>query len=260
MSGLVASPNHRAWAWGIRDSGNAPSLFAVRPTGESADVIEYRTVGTRNSDWEDIAYTPGFSPGSGLLWVLDNVGNGWRGNRRIYQFEEPDPTDLPGEGGLLGLELDPELFPPPPPKANLVGSYVWAYPDVQANTETMFVFDGDLVVVSKTSPSRVYRFDGPLLPFTVNVPRYVGTLPVGNNLSVASLSVDQRTLALASHSKIQVYENRGDRHDLAALIASPVFEQKLEDDNREGGTFFPHGSCDLLLIAESKTLWRMRHR
>jgi hypothetical protein len=259
MSGLVASPNHRQWAWGIRDSGNAPSLFAVRPTGQSAEVVEFRTYGTRNSDWEDIAWTRGNAFGSGQLWVLENVGNGWGGNRRIYQFEEPDPTDLPGPGGLLGINLG--LFPPPPPTATLIGSYVWAYPDVQANTEAMFVFDGDLVVVSKTSPSRVYRFDGPLLPFTVNVPRYVGTLPAGNNLSVASLSVDQRTLAVASHSKVYVYENRGDRRDLAALIANdPVFFQKPGDDNREGGTFFPYDSCDLLLVAESKTLWQLQHR
>jgi hypothetical protein len=258
MSGLVASPNHRQWAWGIRDSGNAPS-FAVRPTGDSAEVIEYRTSGTRNSDWEDIAWTRGYAPGSGQLWVLENVGNGWSGNRRIYQFEEPDPTELPGHGGLLGIDLG--LFPPPPPTARLIGSYVWAYPDVQANTEAMFVFDGDLVVVSKTSPSRVYRFSGPLLPFTVNVPRYVGTLPAGNTLSVASLSADQRTLAVASHSKVFFYENRGDRRDLVALVTSdPVFFAQPEADNREGGTFFPHDSCDLLLVAESKTLWQLRHQ
>jgi hypothetical protein len=31
-------------------------------------------------------------------------------------------------------------------------------------------------------------------------------------------------------------------------------------DNREGGSFFPHGSCDLVLVAESKTVWRLEHR
>jgi hypothetical protein len=257
MSGLVASPDYRNWAWGIRDSGNAPSLYAVRP-GESPDVIEYRTYGTRNSDWEDIVWTPGFGYESGHLWVLENVGNGHRGTRRIYQFEEPDLYDLPGRDGLLGIEYG--LFPLPAPTATLIGSYQWAYPDEQANSETMFEFDGDLVVVSKTSPSRVYRFDGPLRPFTVNVPEYVGTLPAGNNLSIASLSADGRTLAVGSHSKVYVYENRGRRDDLAALISDdPAYFQDLADDNREGGTFFPYGSCDLLLVAESKNLWQLKH-
>jgi hypothetical protein len=131
---------------------------------------------------------------------------------------------------------------------------------VQANTETMFAFDGDLVVVSKTSPSRVYRFNGPLLPFIVNVPTYVGTLPMGSLPSIAALSVDQRTLAISNHGKVDVYENRHDIDDLAALIANPVFHQDMASDNREGGSFFPYGSCDIVLVAESKTLWRLGHR
>ncbi len=93
---------------------------------------------------------------------------------------------------------------------------------MQVNTETMFVFDGDLVVVSKTEPSRVYRFNGPLQPFTVNVPTYVGTLPSGKLLSIAALSVDQRTLVVSSHGKVDVYENRGETSDLGALIANHV--------------------------------------
>ena len=77
--------------------------------------------------------------------------------------------------------------PPPPPRRGDLGTYEWAYPDGQANSETMFVFDGDLVVVTKTEPSRVYRFDGPLVESAVNVPAYVGTLPTGERLSVAAL-------------------------------------------------------------------------
>ncbi|MGH9009040.1 MAG: hypothetical protein ACRDYF_04235 [Acidimicrobiia bacterium] len=79
-------------------------------------------------------------------------------------------------------------------------------------------------------------------------------------LSIAALSVDQRTLAVSSHGKVDVYENRGDVHDLAALIANHVFRQDMASDNREGGSFFPYGSCDLLLAAESKRLWRLEHR
>ena len=31
-------------------------------------------------------------------------------------------------------------------------------------------------------------------------------------------------------------------------------------DNREGGAFFPVGSCDILLVSESKNLWLLEHR
>jgi hypothetical protein len=294
MSGFVASPVHRSWAWGIRDSGNPASLYAIRPDGSSNPRIqEFRAYGRSNYDWEDVAYTPGFAPGSGHLWVLENVGNAHMGNRWIYQFEEldpgnpppspptttttttsttsttstttttttlpPDPNAPPVESTTTTTTLPPPPPPPPPPPATLVGAYQWAYPDVQVNTETMFVFDGDLVVVTKSEPSRVYRFNGPLMPFTVNVPTYVGTLPVGKLLSIAALSTDQRTLAVSNHGKLDVYENRGDPHDLAALISNHVLRQDMSSDNREGGGFFPHGSCDIILVAESKTLWHLEH-
>jgi hypothetical protein len=260
--------------------------------------------GMDNSDWEDLAWTPGFAAGTGHLWVLENVGNSWAGNRWIYQFEEPDPADLqpwvpptttttsttttststttttapPGDPGTptttappattttlppppttTTTTLPPPPPPPPPPPATLVGAYQWAYPDVQANTETMFVFNGDMVVVTKTSPPRVYRFNSPLRPFTVNVPTYVGTLPVGSVPSIAALSVDQRTLAISNHGKVDVFENRWAVDDLARLISNPVFHQNMPSDNREGGTFFPYGSCDLVLSAESKQLWRLEN-
>ena len=305
MSGFVASPVHRDWAWGIRDSGNPASLYAIRPaSGSGVKVQEFRAYGRSNYDWEDLAYTPGAGGGPGQLWVLENVGNTWTGNRWIYRFAELDPENppppppttttttttpppptttttttttttapadpatppagsttttapAPGAPTVTTTTVPP---PPPPPPATFVAAYQWAYPDVQVNTETMFVFDGDLVVVTKSEPSRVYRFDGPLLPFVLNVPAYVGTLPAGKLLSVAALSADQRTVAFSSHGKVDVYENRGAVDDLAALISNPVFRDSMPSDNRESGAFFPYGSCDLVLVAESKNLWRLRHR
>ena len=296
MSAFVASPTHPGWGWGIRDSGRPASLYAIRPKQDgSAQAREFSARGLSNRDWEDMAWTPGLTPGTGHLWVLENVGNGWTGNRWIYQFEESDPEEpqAPPPGRTAPLATAPTSTPsttaasssttsttaasssttsttaapsppsppsPPPAEATLIGRYEWAYPDEQANTETMFVFDGDLVVVSKTEPSRVYRFDGPLVESVVNVPSYVGTLPAGERLSVAALSVDQRTLAVSSHGKLDVYENRGNPRDLAALISNPVVRHVMPPDNREGGSFFPYGSCDLLLVAESKTVWRLQHR
>ena len=254
MSAFVASPNHPGWGWGIRDSGQPASLYALKPSSDGTAVArEFPALGLVNSDWEDMAWTPGPAPGTGHLWVLENVGNGWSGPRWIYQFDELAPDSPPGPPPVTPVA-------PAPTPASQVGAYQWAYPDTQVNTETMFVFNGDLVVVTKTEPSRVYRFDRPLVQSEVNIPVYVGTLPLGQRLSVAALSADQRTLAVSSHGKLDVYENRGDPYDLAALISNPVVSQAMPADNREGGSFFPYGSCDLLLVAESKTVWKLDHR
>jgi hypothetical protein len=270
VSGFVASPNYPEWGWGIRDSGNPASLYAIRPDADGGpEVGEMRAYELRNRDWEDLAYSRG-ATGIGYLWVLDNVGNSHTGSRWIHQLVEVAPHSLPRFSPptestdttttTLPLPTTTTTTAPPPPPATLVASYQWAYPDEQVNTETMFFFNDHLVVVTKTEPSRVYRFDEPLRAGILNVPTYIGTLPRGNRLSIAALSVDQRTLAVASHGKVDVYETRGDASDLFALISNPVFRQDMDSDNREGGAFFPYGSCDLLLTAESKWLWRLEHR
>ncbi|MGH9040363.1 MAG: hypothetical protein ACRDZ3_09035, partial [Acidimicrobiia bacterium] len=174
------------------------------------------------------------------LWILENRGNSFLGNRRLYQVAEPDPDD--------------------PGPAQLIGRYDTAYPDGQWNSETLFVFDGELALISKTSPARVYRFLTKPLPNVVNVPILVGSLPEVSNPSIGSVSPDGRLLVVANHSKMSVYENRGDLDDLGDLIERPaVFKESMPSDNREGGAFFPAGSCDIVFVSESKNLWRLEH-
>jgi hypothetical protein len=236
-SGLAASPAHPGWGWAIKDSGNPASLYAMRFDGDQFTSDEFPVVGASNYDWEDVAYTTG-PDGTGVLWILENVGNSWRGSRTVYQVPEPDP-----------------LFPGP---VTPVATYQIAYPDSQANSEVLFAFDNDLVLISKTSPSRVYRFPGPLQPDTLNVPVFVGTLSEGTFLSVATVSPDRQFLAVTNHGRLVVFRNRGDLSDLAALIADPpVYSQSMVNDGREGGSFYPAGSCDLLLVAESKNVWKV---
>jgi hypothetical protein len=243
MSGLVGSTRYPGWAWGVRDSGNPASLYAFRLPGSGGgevDIFEFPVPGTSNSDWEDVAYTRA-GTGPGTLWVLENRGNAFLGNRTLYQVAEPDPTQ--------------------PGPAQLIGRYTIAYPDGQWNSETLFVFDNDLALISKTSPARVYRFLTKPLPLTVNIPVLVGALPEVSNPSIGSVSPDGRLLAVASHSTIRVFENRGDLLDLVDLIARPaVFRESMPSDNREGGAFFPAGSCDIVMVSESKNLWRLEHR
>ncbi|MGH9005138.1 MAG: DUF7594 domain-containing protein, partial [Acidimicrobiia bacterium] len=205
MSGLVGSTRYPGWAWGVRDSGNPASLYAFRLPADGDDVVdpihEFPVPGTTNSDWEDVAYTRS-GTGPGTLWILENRGNAFTGNRRLYQVAEPDPGD--------------------PGPAQLIGRYDIAYPDGQWNSETLFVFDNELALISKTSPAKVYRFLTKPLPLAVNVPVLVGSLPEVSNPSIGSVSPDGRLLVVANHSRMTVYENRGDLSDLGDLIADPA--------------------------------------
>jgi hypothetical protein len=235
-SGLVASQKHRGWGWMIRDSGHPASLYSLHLDGGAATVHEFPVPGANNRDWEEVAYTTG-AGGRGVLWILDNMGNDWSGNRRIYQVEEPDPRT----GG----------------PAKLLGTYEFAYPDTQWNSEILFGFDGDLVLIAKTSP-RMYRFTGPLSPGKVNVPEFIGTLPETEAPTLAGVSPDRRFLIVGSYVSVWVFENRGARSDLRSLIARPpVQRQSLTWEEREGGTFFPTGSCDFVMVAESGNVWKL---
>lgn len=236
VSGLAASQAHPGWGWMIRDSDNPASLYSVRLDGGEVTVHEFPVPGAGNRDWEEVAYTTG-ADGRGVLWILENMGNDWNGNRRIYQVEEPDPST----GG----------------SATLLGTYEFAYPDRQWNTEILFALDGDLVLIAKTSP-RMYRFTGPLARGKVNVPEFVGVLPDVSAPTLGGLSPDRRFLVVANYSAVWVFENRGALSDLGSLVDGPPLQkQKPVRDDREGGTFFPAGSCDFVMTAESGNVWKL---
>ncbi len=84
-SGIVKSRRHPGVFWVHNDSGNPPSLFAIRADGRL--VREFR-LEVPNIDWEDIAIDD-----QGHLYVGD-IGNnlGVLPTRAIYRIDEPDPA------------------------------------------------------------------------------------------------------------------------------------------------------------------------
>src|SRR5581483_244783 len=196
VSGFVSSPARPGLAWMVRDSGNPATLYSFElPPGEHA--IRSRAVpvrGATNGDWEDLAYTKG-PDGRGRLWILDNI-NRHTAPKTVWEVLEPDP------------EHDTE--------ATVVGRYRGAYPetadtpDGNADTETDCFLGGRLTVVSKTEPSRVYRFDAPLDPAAVNRPTLVATVPAGVKMTLGSTSADERLLVTSPtrNQTAWVYANR----------------------------------------------------
>ena len=85
-SGIVKSRRHPGVFWVHNDSGNPPSLFAIRADGRI--VREFR-LEIPNIDWEDIAIDD-----QGHLYIGD-IGNnlGALPARAIYRIDEPDPAE-----------------------------------------------------------------------------------------------------------------------------------------------------------------------
>ena len=237
LSGLATSKRYPGVAWAIRDSGHEPSIFALRvdATGQPT-AREIPVAGADNQDWEDLSYRLG-PDGLGRLLVVES-GQGGR-SPSIYEIAEPDPDVATS--------------------AKLLGRYPYAYPDKKANTEASFVYQGQLVLATKTFPARLYRFERPFTTGAVNRPTFVGKLTWSKGISVAKASEDGRLLVTATQDTVAVYCQAGPP-TLAGFVDRPqdglAFAFPL--DNVESGDFFAFGEYRLLFVAESKTVYWMR--
>jgi hypothetical protein len=246
VSGFVASARYRGVAWMARDSGNPAVLYSFELASEDHRIRSraFPVRGASNGDWEDVAYTTG-PDGRGRLWIVDNI-NRHTAQKTLWEVLEPDP------------DHDRE--------ATVMGRYRWAYPDVadgNHDTETGFFLGGKLIVVSKTEPSRVYRFDQPLDPSAVNRPTPVATVPVGVKMTLGSTSADERLLVASStrNQTAWVYANGHDPPDVAGFFdQAPLFSRRLPRSQREAGDFFPYDGCDIVLLSERQNVWLLSNR
>jgi hypothetical protein len=222
----------------IRDSGHPASLYAIRflPDGRSI-LREIRVAGADNTDWEDVAYARNHD-GTGRLYVVESGQTGR--DHFIYKVPEPDP---------LG-----------PKRSVRFRRYRYAYPRGRHfNTEAAFFHQDRLVLVTKTSPARVYRFEGRLSERRVNRPRFVGLLRGARTVSVTRVSPDGRVLVAANHNRLYVYRTPVGSADLSQFLARRPDRSEMvgDGDNIEAGDFFPFRRCTLLLAAESKAIYRL---
>jgi hypothetical protein len=246
VSGFVASPRYPGVAWMVRDSGNPAVLysFELRPGERRIRSRAFPVRGATNGDWEDVAYTTG-PDGRGHLWISDNV-NRHTAPKMLWDVPEPDP------------DHDTE--------ATVAGRYRWAYPDApdgNHDTETAFFLGGKLTVISKTAPSRAYRFDGPLDPSAVNHPVLVATVPAGAKMVLGSTSADERLLVTSSthNQTVWVYANTHDPPDVTGFFdRAPVVTRRLSRSQREAGDFFPYDGCDIVLLSERQNVWLLSNR
>ncbi|HEV7686194.1 MAG TPA: hypothetical protein VGQ80_06465, partial [Acidimicrobiia bacterium] len=237
-SGFAASQRYPGALWMIRDSGHPPDLYALRfnPDGVATNRV-MPVAGANNKDWEDVTRFDR-PDGSSALWIVESGQTGTE--RYVYEVPEPDP--------------DHDVV------AHAVARYAYAYPDAKSNTEAAFTYDNKLVLVAKTFPAKVYRFDKPLSTSGVNVPTLLGELSDSRGVSVAKPSPDRHWLVTATHDTLFLYRNRGsgsledflDREPFHALVFAP-------GDNVEAGDFDPaFGDCTMILGSENRNSYRVQ--
>jgi len=237
-SGLVASPRYPGWGWMVRQH-DRPVLYAVRFPGADAphEVRPIRVLGATNIDWEDVVYQ------NGKLYVLESDQPWTRPagplTRVIYEIPEPDPVSAT--------------------VARPSAQYRYAYPEaLRSNTEAAFSFPGHLVLVPKTTPARLYRFDQPLSTGRVNQPRFVASLAGSDTVSLAAVSPDATTLVLANHEMLFAYRLPSAARFLWQFAGRPAEPRRIDHgDNVEAGGFFLTGQCKLVVVAKSRAIYRI---
>lgn len=235
-SGLVASWQRRGVGWMIRDSGRPASIYSLRITGGSPAVREIRVLGAENTDWEDITYSVG-RDGRGRLWIIESMQQ--HRDPYIYEIVEPDPQ-----------------------KATTVRLHMrhrFKYPGVgYENTEASFWFDQKLVLATKSNPTRIYRFDA-LTGHGTHWPKYVGVLHGAPRISVLRPSPDHSALVASDHETMSVFtaDGRGSRLEDFVGKRPSYSKRTFWGDNVEAGDYFPTGSCDVVMLSESRQVYKV---
>jgi hypothetical protein len=235
-SGLAASKRYPGVGWVIRDSGHDPSIYSFRMAGDRSVVREIKVLGADNRDWEDITYSVG-PDGKGRLWIVESM----QSSRDPYIYEVVEPN--PHTAETVRLER----------------RHQFQYPgDRFQNTEASFWYDGHLVLATKSSPTRLYRFKS-LAGKGILRPQLIGALEGAPRISVLRPSPDHSALVASNHETVWVFTGKGKGSDLADFVGKkPASRDKsFHDDNVEAGDYFPAGSCRLLMLSEKKNVYRL---
>jgi hypothetical protein len=237
-AGLVPSARYPGWGWMVLQHKPA-TLYAVHfPAAPGPhDLRAFRVLGTVKFDWGDLV-------------VQD-------GKILIIESDQPWTRRMPGQIRVIYELPEPDLDGPSVLRPT--ASYRYAYPDgFRSNTEAAFSFAGHLVLVPKTTPARLYRFDQPLSPQGVNHPRYVGSLAGSDTVSIAAVSPDRTTLVVANHEMLFAYRVADRAQFLWQFAARPVLRRRIDHgDNVEAGGYFLTGRCKLILVAKSRAIYRI---
>jgi hypothetical protein len=243
-SGVVASRQFEGVFYTHNDSGNSPSVYAIKPDGTI--LREYR-IPSKHTDWEDIAIDD-----QNRLYI-GNIGNNDADKPQVevFRFAEPDLIDAAGQDKKKRKDRKPK----DEDRANEVRvrvEKIWriSYPERPFNAESLFIHGGHGYVISKMPiglPAAIYRF--PLDAGTDVKLEKVAELPIKAPVTGADLTSDGKRLAVLSEAGLYLFEVGGDLAR-AAIVAPKVVP--LPNRKLEGVCFGKEG---IVMTAESREIY-----
>lgn len=220
-SGLAASRQYPNLLWTHNDSGNTPILFASDFAGNAIARI---SVAAPNKDWEDI-----FIDKDNNFYIADTGNNkDKRALLEIYRFKEPDPKKE------TSVKIEKIYFLRCPP---------------DFNGESFFVFKDHGYLFNKdksAQPAHFFRF--PLSADAAIDLQDLGTVNITSPITAATLSADEKHLAILSLDGLRVFNFTETVEK--TLAQKPKFFP-IDRKQIEGCAFTPEG---ILVSAETGQL------
>jgi hypothetical protein len=245
-SGVVASRQFDGVYYTHNDSGNAPSVYAIKADGTV--LREYR-IPSKHTDWEDIAVDD-----QNRLYI-GNIGNNdaQKTQVEVFRFQEPDPTGQPAvnekkkriqKKPKKDKDRDNEV------RVGVEKSWRLSYPDKPFNAESLFIHGGHGYVVSKMPVgmrAAVYRF--PLDGASEVTLEKVAELPIKAPVTGADLTRDGNRMAVLSEAGLYLFDVGGDVAKAGSVTPRviPLPNRKLE------GVCF--GKEGIVITAESREIY-----
>lgn len=246
-SGAVESRKYPGVVWAHRDGGSATAdkpraaLYAYKVQGgKLVDITpgaKFKAInipGTSNQQWEDIG-----ADDAGNLWI-GQIGSCATCEHYLLKIKEPDPTK--------------------DTSAEVLAKYTYAYPGSFSNSESLFIFENSPYLITKASPSVVYRMTTLQTGGKVNVLKKIGALPSngGANLSGADISRDKKRFVVGAHNTTFVYESSNPKLTGEAYVTDLISRApKYSITHNIGGVegiAFVGGGYDITLLSENKAI------
>jgi hypothetical protein len=248
-SGVVASRRFDGILYTHNDSGNSPSVYAIKADGTV--LREYR-IPSKHTDWEDIAIDE-----QNRLYV-GNIGNNNADKPQVevFRFAEPDLADAKNAAknnkkkGKKDAEGREEVRVKPE------RSWRISYPDRPFDAESLFIHEGYGYVISKMPiglPAAIYRFAIEGDSQDVKLEK-VADLPIKAPVTGADLTADGKRLAVLSEAGLYLFELGGDVASVekAAPKVVPLPNRKLEGVCfTKAGVVITAESREIYLVADS---------
>jgi hypothetical protein len=224
-SGVVASRQYTNVFWTHNDGGKSETLFAINREGKT--LSEFKVLGAKIDDWEDIA-----TDNERHLYIADTGDNDAKRKRvAVYRIDEPDPASTAGV-------------------VRTTHKWQLRWPNGPVDSEGLFVYGTNGYLVTKVKNDRraeVYRFQLNAAESQMLEP--VARLTIDSPVTAAGISSNGAAIAFVAANGLYVYPFGG---DISKLAEQRPYYVRFRHDSMEACTFVPEG---LLTTTESKEIY-----